>query len=158
TREYHRRIQLCDPVSTVVNDQVTTLNYLYCHQDPLQAAETGMRMVNQFGVTNSHLLWTREAYPTRAYQSLGNLAPGRAADRSGPGDPHGIPEGIGIGTPDRLASVIQRWESLGVSGINFLLNAGEVISQHDVLASLRLFATEVMPKFRGEAVLAPQSC
>jgi alkanesulfonate monooxygenase SsuD/methylene tetrahydromethanopterin reductase-like flavin-dependent oxidoreductase (luciferase family) len=151
TREYHRRVQNCDPVSSVVNDQVTTLNYLYCHEDGDRAAETGMRMVNQFGLTNSHLLWTREAYPTRAYQSLGNLAPGAAADRSGPGDPRAIPEGIGVGDPDRLVSVIQRWESIGVTGINFLINTCETVPQEEVLASLRLFASEVMPKFRDAA-------
>ncbi len=157
TREFHRRIQLCDPVSSVVNDQVTTLNYLYCHEDGGRAAEIGMPMVNTFGLSNSHLLWTREAYPTRAYQSLGNLAPGRVADRSGPGDPHNIPEGIGVGAPDRLVSVIQRWESIGISGINFLLNACETIPHEEVLASLRLFATEVMPKFRDEAVLTGEA-
>ena len=45
TEEYHRRVQSCDPVSSVVNDQVTTLNYLYCHEDRDRAAATGMRMV-----------------------------------------------------------------------------------------------------------------
>jgi alkanesulfonate monooxygenase SsuD/methylene tetrahydromethanopterin reductase-like flavin-dependent oxidoreductase (luciferase family) len=151
TREYHHVVQSCDPVSTVVNDQVTTLNFLYCHEDAAQAAATGMRIVSVFGLSNSHLLWTREAYPTRAYQSLGNLAPGGATDRSGPGDPHGVPEGIGVGDPDRLVSVIRRWESIGVTGINFFVNACEVVGQDEVLASMRLFATEVMPKFRSEA-------
>jgi len=108
-------------------------------------------MVQLFGLSNSHLLWTREAYPTRAYQSLGNLAPGGATDRSGPGDPHGIPEGIGVGDPDRLVAVIRRWESIGITGINFFVNACEVIGQDEVLASMRLFATEVMPKFRTES-------
>jgi alkanesulfonate monooxygenase SsuD/methylene tetrahydromethanopterin reductase-like flavin-dependent oxidoreductase (luciferase family) len=151
TREYHRRIRNCDPVSSVINDQVTTLNFLYCHEDPARAAETGMRMVNLFGLTNSHLLWTREAYTTRAYQSLGNLAPGAGSDRSGPGDPRGIPEGIGVGTPDRLVSAIRRWDSIGVNGINFLLNTCETVRQEEVLASLRLFAAEVMPRFREPA-------
>jgi alkanesulfonate monooxygenase SsuD/methylene tetrahydromethanopterin reductase-like flavin-dependent oxidoreductase (luciferase family) len=151
TREYHRRVRDCDPVSAVVNDQVTTLNFLYCHEDSDRAAATGMRMVQMFGLTNAHLLWTREAYPTRAYQSLGNLAPGGGADRSGPGDPHGIPEGIGVGNPDRLISVIRRWESIGITGVNFFVNACEVIAQHDVLDSMRLFAAEVMPKFRDES-------
>jgi alkanesulfonate monooxygenase SsuD/methylene tetrahydromethanopterin reductase-like flavin-dependent oxidoreductase (luciferase family) len=151
TREYHRRIQSCDPAGTVVNDQVTTLNFLYCHEDPDRAASTGMRMVGTFGLLNSHLLWTREAYPTRAYQSLGNLAPGGATDRSSPGDPRGIPEGIGVGDPDRLIRVIERWESIGVTGINFLINAAETIPQEEVLSSLRLFATQVMPKFRNGA-------
>ena len=38
TEDYHRRVQSCDPVSSVVNDQVTTLNFLYCHEDPDRAA------------------------------------------------------------------------------------------------------------------------
>jgi alkanesulfonate monooxygenase SsuD/methylene tetrahydromethanopterin reductase-like flavin-dependent oxidoreductase (luciferase family) len=148
TKEYHRRIQYCDPVSLVINDRVSTLNFLYCHEDAAQAAATGMGMVGLFGLINSHLLWTREAYPTRAYQSLGNLAPGGGSDRSSPGDPHGIPEGIGVGDPDRLVSVIERWESIGVTGINFLLNALETVPQDQVLASMRLFADEVMPRFK----------
>ena len=155
TREYHRRVQQCDPVSSVINDQVTTLNFLYCHEDRARAAVTGMRLVELFGLTNSHLLWTREAYPTRAYQSLGNLAPSGATDRSGPGDPHRIPEGIGVGDPDRLVSVIQRWESIGVDGINFLVNACETVPQAEVLQSMRLFAAEVMPKFHRAASSVP---
>lgn len=151
TREYHRRIQGCDPVSSVVNDQVTTLNFLYCHEDAAVAAARGMQMVGLFGLTNSHLLWTREAYPTRAYQSLGNLSPGSRTDSASPGDPHGIPEGIGVGDPDRLVRTIERWESVGIDGVNFLLNALEVLPQEQVLASMRLFAAEVMPRFRSVA-------
>ena len=73
-----------------------------------------------FGLANSHLLWTREAYPTRAYHTLGNLAAGggRTARRAA----QALPEGIGIGDPahhrgDRALGVV------GVDGINFLLNA-----------------------------------
>jgi len=155
TRDYHRRIQLCDPVSTVVNDQVTTLNFLYCHEDADRAAATGMGMVGLFGLTNAHLLWTREAYPTRAYQSLGNLAPGGGSDRSSPGDPRGIPEGIAVGDPDRIAKVIERWEGMGLTGINFLVNACETIPQAEVLASMRLFAAEVMPRFKRPHAPSP---
>jgi alkanesulfonate monooxygenase SsuD/methylene tetrahydromethanopterin reductase-like flavin-dependent oxidoreductase (luciferase family) len=147
TADYHRRIQSCDPVSSVVNDQVTTLNFLYCHEDSDAAAAAGMRMVATFGVNNAHLLWTREAHPTRAYQSLGNLAPGGGSDRSSPGDRRGVPEGIAVGDPDSLVDVVRRWEGLGITGINFLVNASETIPQEEVLASLRLFAAEVMPRF-----------
>jgi alkanesulfonate monooxygenase SsuD/methylene tetrahydromethanopterin reductase-like flavin-dependent oxidoreductase (luciferase family) len=106
-----------------------------------------MQMVGLFGLTNSHLLWTREAYPTRAYQSLGNLSPGSRSDSSSPGDPHGIPEGIVVGAPDRIVTAIERWESVGIDGINFLVNALEVLPQDQVLESMRLFAAEVMPRF-----------
>jgi hypothetical protein len=109
-------------------------------------------MVGAFGLTNSHLMWTREAYPTRAYQSLGNLAPRTDRPKTGgPGDAYGIPEGICVGDPEIIVAALRRWESLGLTGINFLLNALEVVPQQEVLESLRLFAREVMPHFRPGA-------
>ncbi len=148
TREYHRRIRQCEPVSSVVNDRVATLNFLYCHEDAKVAASTGMRMLGLFSFFNANLLPTREAYPTRAYQSLGALAPTPTTDAGNPGDARGVPEGIAIGDPKRVADAIARWESIGVDAINFIVNTVETIPQDEVLASLRLFASEVMPRFR----------
>jgi hypothetical protein len=37
---------------------------------------------------------------------------------------------------------------VGADRINFLLNAAETVPQDEVLASMRLFAKEVMPKFQ----------
>ncbi len=158
TKAYHQRIRSCDPVSSVVNDQVTTLNFLYCHEDPDLAARVGMGMVGNFGLHNAHLLWTREAYPTPAYRSLGNLAPAAGSDRASPADPRGIPEGICVGDPDRIIEVVKRWESIGVDGINFLLNSTEVIDQAAVLESLRTFAREVMPHFSGTSAGGSPTC
>jgi alkanesulfonate monooxygenase SsuD/methylene tetrahydromethanopterin reductase-like flavin-dependent oxidoreductase (luciferase family) len=148
TREYHRRIRQCDPVSSAVNDRVATLNFLYCHEDARVAAATGMRMLGLFSFFNANLLPTREAYPTRAYQSLGALAPTPTADAGSPGAERGIPDGIAIGDPKRIGDAIARWESIGIDAINFIVNAVETIPQDEVLASLRLFAAEVMPRFR----------
>jgi hypothetical protein len=153
TLEYHRRIAVCDPVGQVVNDQVHTMNFLYCHEDYRVAREVGVPMVNAFNVANSHLFWTREAYPTQAYKTLGNagaaMKPGKRAED--PSAAKGLPEGIGVGDPEHLVKTIKRWESIGVTGINFLLNAMEMIPQAQVLDSLRLFASEVLPQFRSAA-------
>jgi len=149
TLEYRKRIQSCEPVSSVVNDQVTTLNFMYCHEDDGVATEVGGRMFQTFGILNGHLLWTREVYPTAAYQSLANLA-GAASSRGGGEDPRErrpIPEGIGIGDPDRIVKAVKIWEEVGIDGINFVVNTAEAIPQEDVLSSLRLFAAEVMPQF-----------
>jgi alkanesulfonate monooxygenase SsuD/methylene tetrahydromethanopterin reductase-like flavin-dependent oxidoreductase (luciferase family) len=152
TREYHQRIQLCDPVGAV-NERVVTLNFLYCHEDPARAARVGLEMLGLFSFLNANLLATREAYPTRAYQSLGNLAPRAPASEEGsPGERRPVPEGIAIGSPDQIADAIAHWESIGVDGINFIVNAVELIPQADVVASLELFAREVMPRFRRGAV------
>src|SRR3954447_17368995 len=86
TAEYRKRIQHCEPVSSVVNDQVATLNFLYCHEDDKVATDVGGQMFANFGILISHLFWTREAFPTRAYQSLGNLAPGGGGARAGGGE------------------------------------------------------------------------
>jgi alkanesulfonate monooxygenase SsuD/methylene tetrahydromethanopterin reductase-like flavin-dependent oxidoreductase (luciferase family) len=146
TREYRRRLQRCDPVGAV-NERVATLNFLYCHEDPKAAATTGMLMLGVFSLLNAHLLSTREVYPTRAYQSLGNLAPRPASDDGSPGDRRAVPEGIAIGDPQQIVAAVKRWESIGVDSINFIVNAAEVIPQAQVLASLRVFAREVMPQF-----------
>lgn len=154
TTEYRRRIQLCDPVGAV-NDRVATLNFLYCHENGAQAVAVGLPMLGMFGVLNAHLLPTREAYPTRAYQSLAALAPRPSTDEASPGEHRPVPDGIAIGNPDEVSAAIKRWESVGVDAINFIINTAEVIPQAQVLESLRVFAREVMPRFgtspRGDA-------
>ena len=147
-------MQLCDPVGGVVNDRVATLNQLYCDEDVDAAAHWGNGLVNAFGLANAHLLFTREAYPTRAYGLLANLAAGASARKKVTEDPGvgaRLPEGSCIGDPQRIIDIIKRWESIGIDEINFFLNALEVIPQDKVLDSMRLFAAEVMPHFSDQA-------
>ncbi len=154
TREYHRRIAVCSPVGAV-NARVATLNFLYCHEDHKVAATRGMALVGTFGMLNAHLFFTREAYPTAAYQSLGNLAPAPPSQRRpDPSEGPPVPEGVCVGDPRHIEGAIRRWQAIGIDQINFLLNAVEVVDQEHVLESLRLFAREVMPRFaeaRGAA-------
>ncbi len=154
-KEYRRRIQLCDPVGSVVNDQVATLNFLYCDEDIEEAARLGNALIGHFGQANSHLLFTREAYPTRAYGLLANISPGggrrRTPAETNPGQNVNLPEGMAIGDPDRIVEVIREWESLGVDQVNFMLNALECIPQEKVLNSLRLFGEHVIPKFSTDS-------
>lgn len=151
-KEYRRRIQFCDPVGECVNDQVATLNFLYCDEDIDEASRLGNMLIGQFGLSNSHLLFTREAYPTKAYGLLANISPGggrrRTPAETDPGRTANLPEGMAIGDPDRIAHVIREWESLGVDQVNFMLNALECIPQEKVLNSLRLFGEHVIPKFQ----------
>jgi alkanesulfonate monooxygenase SsuD/methylene tetrahydromethanopterin reductase-like flavin-dependent oxidoreductase (luciferase family) len=58
-----------------------------------------------------------------------------------------VPEGITVGDPDQVAERIARWESIGVDRINFVVNSPGSVAQSDILASMRLFAAEVMPRF-----------
>jgi hypothetical protein len=143
--EYRRRIKYCDPVGEFVNEQVNTVNFLMCHEDNMYGAKTGQRLAGTFNYLAEQLLAARQAYPTRSYPNLGLLP---ALRREATSSPEGqIPEGLAIGNPDRIVEVIKKWDAVGVDRINFLLNAVETVPQEEVLASMRLFAKEVMPKF-----------
>jgi alkanesulfonate monooxygenase SsuD/methylene tetrahydromethanopterin reductase-like flavin-dependent oxidoreductase (luciferase family) len=146
---YRKRIASCEPVGEFVNDEVNTVNFLSCHEDVKKGVANGMRLSGTFSYLAAQLLPAREAIPTRSYPSVG-LLPQLRQEAAGPGDPTGAPEGLAIGDPDRIVEVIKKWESVGVNGINFLLNCMETIPQEEVLAGLRLFGREVIPKFSKE--------
>jgi alkanesulfonate monooxygenase SsuD/methylene tetrahydromethanopterin reductase-like flavin-dependent oxidoreductase (luciferase family) len=145
--EYRRRIQLCEPVGDFVNDQVSTVNFLYCHEDDERASATGRRMADSFNYLASQLISAREAYPSRSYPSLG-LLPQLRRQATGPDAGEQAGEGLALGGPERIVRALKKWEAVGVDRVNFLLNTMEIIPQADVLDSLRLFAQEVMPAFR----------
>jgi alkanesulfonate monooxygenase SsuD/methylene tetrahydromethanopterin reductase-like flavin-dependent oxidoreductase (luciferase family) len=54
-----------------------------------------------------------------------------------------------IGNPEDLIKTLKSWEGTGIDCVNFLLNANETVPQEEVLASLELFASQVMPKFKS---------
>ncbi|MEZ4290047.1 MAG: LLM class flavin-dependent oxidoreductase [Myxococcota bacterium] len=149
TKEYKRRIQLCDPAGHV-NDRVATLNFMYCHEDLAVAAKRGMSFLGTFGLLNSHLLFTREAWPTTAYQSLGGVsAPAASKGGGNPGAAYGVPDGVAIEIrPDRAGD-----QAMGVGRRRPGQLPGQRLrdpAPEQVLESLRLFAREVMPAFREE--------
>ena len=143
---YRRRIRSCEPVGEFVNEQVSTINFLFCHENDEYGVRAGARLSGKFNYLAAQILPAREAYPTRSYPTVG-LLPQLRRQEAGPGETRAPPEGVCIGAPDRIVEVLKRWESTGVDRVNFLLNAGETIPQSEVLESLRLFAREVMPAF-----------
>jgi len=148
---YRKIIRNCEPVGEFINDQVATVNFLYCHEEDAEGARVGKRLSGTFNFLAAQLLSAREAFPTKSYPSLG-LLPQLRQEAAGPGDEAGVPEGIAIGNPERIVKCLKKWEAVGADRVNFLLNALETVPQENVLKSLRLFAKEVMPYFsRDEA-------
>jgi alkanesulfonate monooxygenase SsuD/methylene tetrahydromethanopterin reductase-like flavin-dependent oxidoreductase (luciferase family) len=146
--EYRRRIQLCEPVGEFVNDQVSTVNFLYCHEDEAVGLKTGRRMADHFNYLAAQLISVRETYPSKSYPSLG-LLPQLRRQATGPDASEQAGEGLCLGGPERITRTLKRWESVGVDRVNFLVNTAETIPPAEVLASLRLFGREVMPAFNG---------
>jgi alkanesulfonate monooxygenase SsuD/methylene tetrahydromethanopterin reductase-like flavin-dependent oxidoreductase (luciferase family) len=145
-KAYKQRIVSCEPVGAFVNDRVNTVNFLFCHEDSDYAVERGTRLQQTFAQVGGQFLSAREAVPARAYQSGALLPQLRQTVTRSDGR---VPEGLTVGNPQRVIDVLKSWEAAGVDGVNFLLDAAGVVSQGEILASLRLFAAEVMPAFKS---------
>jgi hypothetical protein len=148
-KSYRKVIATCEPAGAI-NDQVATVNFLYCHEDNAVGQATGMRLVGTFGYAAAQLVSAREVYASPSYASFG-LLPQVRRQSAAPGDAAPPPPGMAIGDPKHITEVLKRWEATGVDGVNFLLNALETVPQAQVLDSLRLFAREVMPAFKTDA-------
>lgn len=146
---YRKRIQSCTPAGAFVNDQINTVNFLYCHEDSEEGTKTGLRMIGNFQYLAGQLDMAKETFPTKSYPTAGLLAATRRQAES-PGEGKGAPEGISVGNPEHITRELKKWEAVGVDRVCFLLNASELIPQQQVLDSLRLFAREVMPAFETE--------
>ena len=123
--EYRRRIRSCEPVGDFVNDQVSTVNFLYCHEDDTTATHHRPAHGDTFNYLASQLSRAREAFPSRSYQSLGLLA-AAAAPGDRPDATEQAGEGLAFGGPQRVIHALKRWEAVGVDRMNFLMNAMEV--------------------------------
>jgi alkanesulfonate monooxygenase SsuD/methylene tetrahydromethanopterin reductase-like flavin-dependent oxidoreductase (luciferase family) len=145
-KEYRRRIQHCNPAGKFVNEQVSTVNFLFCHEDDEEGARVGLRMARHFNYLASQLDMAKEVFPTKSYPSAG-LLPSLRRQAVAPGEANKPPEGLTVGNPARLVEVVKNWEGCGIDRVNFVLNCVEMIPQEQVLNSLRLFAKEVMPAF-----------
>ncbi len=141
-KDYRRAIRNCEPVGEFVNEQVNGVAFMHCGEDDDEAKAVGGMAAAQFGVRAAHLVGIGGIYPSPAYHSHASAAPLRTR----PGDVVGpVREGTPIGDPEFCIKQLKWWEEVGVDRMVFLINTGETIRQEKVLASLRLFAREVMP-------------
>ncbi|RIK87424.1 MAG: hypothetical protein DCC67_01785 [Planctomycetota bacterium] len=62
-KEYRRRIKVCEPAGAFVNEQVNTVNFLFCHEDLKYGVKTGQRLSGTFNYLAAQLLPAREAMP-----------------------------------------------------------------------------------------------
>jgi hypothetical protein len=101
TARRQRRIQLCNPVGAFVNEQVSTVNFLFCHEDDAEGSRIGRHMATTFNYLASQLVSAREAFLSRSYQSLG-LLPQLRRHAVGPDSQGEGAEGLALGNPERI--------------------------------------------------------
>ena len=144
---YRRIIRNAEPVGEFVNEHVSTVGFMFCHEDDATAVKMGGLLNGGFRPLAAQFVHPPEALPTKTHTQglLSSL-------RQGEGPPPR--EGSTIGDPAHIVRELKRWESMGVDTMNLILNVVECVPQQDVLKSLRLFAKEVMPHFSSKQTMA----
>ena len=143
---YKHRIESCEPVGDVVTNKFYTVNYMFCHEDHDYAMRMGEAMSDAVQYGTSQSVGTREAYISQAYPDYSASLEGFNPASPSPTRSF-IPEGLTVGDPAHIIEALKQWESAGADGVNFIINSHNILSQEEVLSSLRLFAREVMPHF-----------
>lgn len=138
-RDYRRIIRGCEPVGEFVNEQVNAFTWMYCAPTN-EEAKVGKAAVDAFQYAAGHIVGVGSIYPGPGYDPGANAA-GIALS----GD---VRADRPVGDPETCIRAIKQWEEIGIDRMLFLIGFDQVIPQEQILASLRLFAKEVMPHFR----------
>src|SRR5437867_4468475 len=100
-KAYRKVIVGCEPAGAVVNEQVATVNFLYCHEDAKVGTQTGLRLAGTFGYAASQLVSAREVYASPSYASFG-LLPQVRRSPARLGEAAEAPPGLAVGDPKHI--------------------------------------------------------
>jgi alkanesulfonate monooxygenase SsuD/methylene tetrahydromethanopterin reductase-like flavin-dependent oxidoreductase (luciferase family) len=139
--EYYRIIrEECHPIGDAVNAQFAIVSGFMCCPREEEAIEKGVPGMRFFGFALSHYyagLTQHDPGNTdlmRAFQSVSQVALREGASGC-------------IGSPKTIRERLLAYEDAGVDQIIFVAQAGA--TQHeDIMSSLRLFASELLPEFK----------
>ena len=152
------------PVGQAVTAQLACVTPMMCAADERDAIALGLEGGNFFGYSLAHYyvfgdhvpgrtnVWQEflerrdemgyspEAAIAAEHEILGAKA--AAGDRSGLRG--------AVGTPDQIRDYLRRYEQAGVDQLIFAMQAGKT-RHEDIMASLELFGSEVLPEFAERA-------
>jgi alkanesulfonate monooxygenase SsuD/methylene tetrahydromethanopterin reductase-like flavin-dependent oxidoreductase (luciferase family) len=168
--DYHQR--MADKgvaVGRSVNPAVACVTPMMCARDERDALAMGLEGGNFFGYSLAHYYIFGEHRPgsTDVWQEFlerreemgysPEAAIAAEQETLGAKLVAGEREGLrgAVGTPDQLREFLGRYEEAGVDQLIFVMQAGK--NRHeDIMSSLELFGTEVLPEFKERDVEASE--
>ena len=160
-REYYRLIESeeCLPAGFAVDPNVAVGLPMMCHEDEQTAIHRGIDGAHFFGYSLAHYYGMGQHQPgrTNVWQEFERNRGEKGFARevitadAAPLAVKLVQQGIGslrgaIGTPDQIADLCRRYESVGVDQVIFVLQAGRNRHEH-ICESIELFGAEVVPRF-----------
>jgi alkanesulfonate monooxygenase SsuD/methylene tetrahydromethanopterin reductase-like flavin-dependent oxidoreductase (luciferase family) len=167
--DYWATLEGCVPIGDAVNANVACVTPFMCHADEDVALARGLEGANFFGYSLAHYyVFGRHApgstdvwgeYEQRRAEQGYDPAAVQAArehgDRLGAKVVQGGAFGLrgAIGTPEQVRDYLRRYEDAGVDQVIFCAQVGR--NRHeDVMESLELFGSEVLPEFAARDEMA----
>jgi alkanesulfonate monooxygenase SsuD/methylene tetrahydromethanopterin reductase-like flavin-dependent oxidoreductase (luciferase family) len=139
--EYYEIIKSdqCVPIGHAVNANIAMATGFSVHHDEAEAIRRGQEGFQYFGYALGHHYVYGEHTPsiTNVWERFQ-----RARDALPPAI------GNGIGTPAQLIERLKQYQDVGVDQVIFIQQAGRN-THADIIASLELFAAEVMPALKA---------
>ncbi len=144
----------CVPLGHTVNANLAMVSSFSIHHDRAEAIRRGHEGFEFFSYALNALV-SRDTVPGRTnmwgdYLKVRGNRTEEIIMAAGSG-----PQAAGIGTPDDMRAHLRAFQAAGVDQVIFMQQAGK--NRHDhICASLDLFAREVMPEFKAQAVAAEE--
>lgn len=130
----------CVPIGHTVNPNIAIVSGFSMHQDEQEAVRRGLDGFKFFG------------YSLGYYAVYGQHRPGRSEVwRRFLEIKDGMQETAGrggIGTPDQVRDIMQRYEKVGIDQVIFVQQSGNNRHEH-ICDSLKLFADTLLPEFKA---------
>ncbi len=151
------------PIGDAVNANLATVTTFFCHPDENEAIRRGSEGVNFLGYSLGHYYVFGRHVPNetdvweqyqrqRAEMGYDPTAVAASQEDSGRLGAKVVQEGVSglrgaMGTPEQVRDYLRRYEECGVDQVILASQAGK--NKHeDVMESLELFASEVLPEFK----------
>jgi len=151
-QRYKERIKApARQVGKFVNNAVAPATVMFCAEDHAHALAMGGVAALWYGAQSAKLFAPWASKDVKGYEYYTNLVrdPEFMKQFARPFEEHLMDEYSLVGTPEKVAQGVQAYIDIGADQIICLIQAGRV-PHDDIMRSLRLFGSEVMPRFRTE--------
>jgi len=149
-KRYKQRIaNPANPVSELINPKVAAATIMYCADETKQAIEMGMAAALWYGAQTAKLFAPWAGKTVKGYEYYSELVkdPEFLKQFQVPLEQRFNDKFSMIGKPEKLIEGIKAYQETGIDQLIFLVQAGK-IPHKKIMASLELFAKEVLGKFK----------
>ena len=146
-RAYKDAVANATPVGDYVNDNIMVVTNMICMENREEAFEKAVSVgMNYYSSLQMH--WLDNIPKPPGFPEWPELIPEPTVDQLKKAAEIGM---VVVGDPDDCAKAVQKWEDIGIDQLCFSPTTTNM-DQSEIIASMELFGTEVLPQFDKDPV------